>query len=289
MSNEKPVGKSVSTPLAQKSKALYQRAIKNPAIHSVSLARKVGHNMDIARSKSIAHFTHHRPKVTSDNNRSAAPNKRMDIAPVRHPLAVKVDGIRTAAAKPVLTTQQKPKTSKDIKEEAITAALQSSSTRPPKKNSFLKRHFRFINIVSISLAIFIIIGCITYLNMPAISVRVANYQAGINATFPKYYPDGYAVNGPVTYSNGEVVINFKANAGNTKFSINQSKSTWDSSAVKNKVEKDSKGEFITVQEKGLTIYTYDGNAAWVNGNILYTITGDAPLSGDQIRRMATSL
>ena len=288
MSNEKPVGKSISTPLAQKSRALYQRTIKNPAIHSVSLARKVGHSMDIARSKSIAHFSH-RPKENINNKpRPVAQNKRMDIAPTRHPLAMRVDNIRSNT-KTTLNNLELPKTSKTKKEEAIATALQTTTPKPNKKISFLKRHFKFINIFSISLVVFIIIGCITYLNLPAISVKVASYQAGINATFPKYYPDGYSVNGPVIYNNGEVTINFEANTGNTKFAINQSKSTWDSSAVKNKVEKDSKGEFITTQEKGLTIYTYDGNAAWVNGNILYTITGDAPLSGDQIRRIATSL
>ena len=286
MTNEKSVGKSVSTPLIKKSRVLYQRAIKNPAIHSVSLARKVGHSMDIARSKSIAHFS---PRPTESIKKPTRTNqpKKMDIGPVRHPLSTRVEKIRSDS-KPSINSPN-IKTSKEIKEEAIATALQAVPNKSTQKNSFLKRHFKFINIFSIGLAIFIVIGCIVYLNMPAISVKVASVQAGIDATFPKYHPDGYSVDGPVTYNNNEVTINFRANAGNAKFSIKQSKSTWDSSAVKNKVEKDSNGEFITTQEKGLTIYTYDGNAAWVNGNILYTITGDAPLSGDQIRRIATSL
>ena len=125
--------------------------------------------------------------------------------------------------------------------------------------------------------------------MPSLSVRIASIQAGISATYPEYSPNGYSLNGPVQFSDNEVVINFRANTGNTKFVIKQSKSSWDSSAVKNKVSNDSKGEFITTEEKGLTIYTYNGNASWVNGGILYAITGDAPLSGDQIRRIATSL
>ena len=38
--------------------------------------------------------------------------------------------------------------------------------------------------------------------MPTLSVRVAASQAGIDASYPSYRPDGYALNGPVTYGDG---------------------------------------------------------------------------------------
>ena len=133
------------------------------------------------------------------------------------------------------------------------------------------------------------VGYFTYLNVPIISVKIASAQAGINATYPDYCPDGYSLNGPVQYADGEVSINFNANTGNNKFVIKQSRSLWDSSAVKNKVNEDSNGEFITTEENGLTIYTYGDNAIWVNGGILYSISGDTRLSNDQIRKIAISL
>lgn len=61
------------------------------------------------------------------------------------------------------------------------------------------------------------------------------------------------------------------------------------SAVKAKAEQDASGEVTTTSERGLTIFTYKNNAIWVNGGILYSISGDASLSGDQIRQIATSL
>ncbi|MEI7689717.1 MAG: hypothetical protein WCI79_01980 [Candidatus Saccharibacteria bacterium] len=276
MTNEKPSNGTVTNKIIKKSQTLYNNAIKTPLSSSVSLMRKAGRSMDIARSKSVARFAAQPKPVTP------APSQP-HIAPSRHPIARKVDAIRQQQQR-----SQAPQTLKQIKESAIADAMQKTVPAADKKG-FFKRNLKFINIFSISLAVLIIVGCVVYLNMPNISVRIASAQAGIDAKFPEYHPDGYSVNGPVAYNNGEVTINFRANTGDANFKIKQTKSTWDSSAVRNKVNKDSGGEFITTEEKGLTIYTYNGNAAWVNGGILYTVDGNAPLSGDQIRRIATSL
>jgi len=126
--------------------------------------------------------------------------------------------------------------------------------------------------------------------MPSWSVHVAAGQAGIDATYPEYRPDGYSLDGPVTYNDGQVTIDFAANTGSSKFSLKQSKSSLDSSAVLDSIVHKKVGDkYITNQERGLTIYTYDGNATWVNAGILYSIDGNAPLSSEQIRRIATSL
>ena len=182
------------------------------------------------------------------------------------------------------------KSAKVIKQEAITKALNKSSTPVNPKNCFIRRNRKYINIFSVSIVILLLVGYFVYLNMPSISVRVASIQAGIHATYPEYHPDGYSVDGPVSYSNNEVTINFHANTGSSSFMIEQSESSWDSSALKIQVDKDSNNETSESQEGGLTIYSYGDNtkAAWVNGGILYTIIGDAKLSGDQIRRIATS-
>jgi hypothetical protein len=149
---------------------------------------------------------------------------------------------------------------------------------------------RVVAILSATLAIVLLGGYVTYLNMPALSVRVAAAQAGIDAGYPNYRPDGYALNGPVTYSQGEVAMNFKANGGNQTFTLNQSKSGWDSAALlDNYVTPKAGSDYTPYTERGLTIYTYGNNAAWVNGGILYTIQGNAPLSSTQMREIATSL
>lgn len=85
-------------------------------------------------------------------------------------------------------------------------------------------------------------------------------------------------------------MKFASNSGPVSFALNQANSTWDSSALLEKyVDPRSKGEYATYNDAGLTIYTYGTDAAWVNGGVLYTVEGDAVLSNEQIRRIATSM
>lgn len=217
------------------------------------------------------------------------PKMISDIGPVSHPMMAKAtQHLQPSTQTPKATL----KSSHLVKQEAITEALRKApdhgaTTHQVKKS---KRHPRLVSILSGSLALVLLGGYFTYLNMPNLSVRVAAAQAGVNATYPEYRPDGYSLRGPVAYSKGEVSIKFAANGGPQNFTVTQTKSTWDSSAVLDNYIKEKAGDnYITYSERGLTIYTYDGNAAWVNGGIFYTITGDAPLSSDQIRRVATSM
>lgn len=290
MKNEKIKPAVIQHNIAQKSQRIYQHTIKQPARQIAPLVRKIGHNMDIARSKSIAHFNPNHTILAKAATpiKADAPKKQFDIAPTRHHIAAKVDKARsiqkTIDTKPIVETP-----SKVVKEQIIAEAFNKLSDQQKQEKTVLKRKYKFINFFIFGIVLLIIIGYFIFINMPAISVSIASAQANISATYPEYCPDGYSLNGPVSYSDGVVAINFKANTGTKKFSITQAKSSWDSSAVKNKVNTDSKGDFSTTAENGLTIYTYNGNASWVNGGILYTIAGNAPLSSSQIRHIATSL
>lgn len=266
----------------QKSQTLVRRATKKPAVAPASRpSRTPGRSMDIARSGKISRFAPHPFKVITKV--AAVP----DIPAATHPAVRKMNKLR--ATKQAEVTPQVPKLAQDIKQAAITAALAKPTVKTPK-TSFLKRNPHFVNIFSVSTIVIILGVYFTYLNMPNWSVRVAAGQAGINATYPEYRPDGYSLDGPVGFNDGQVTIDFVANTGSSKFSLNQSKSSLDSSAVLDSIVRKKVGDkYITNQERGLTIYTYNGNATWVNAGILYSIEGNAPLSSEQIRRIATSL
>lgn len=274
---KKPVPATGIHATPSRSQTLVRRVTKKPAA-----ARKPGHTMDIAKSHAIARFAPH-PVV---NTKVATPASR-DIPATKHPLLTRArlsQGFKQASV-----TKKAQLSSREVKEQAITAALATPTPKTHKKK-FLKRHSKLVTILSISIVVAVAVAYIVYLNMPALSVRVAAAQAGINATYPQYQPDGYSLDGPVTFTDGAVSIHFMANTGDKKFNITQAKSSWDSTAVLDNIVTKAAGQnYITNQEQGLTIYTYNGNAAWVNGGILYTITGDAPLSGDQIGQIATSL
>ncbi|HEU4830647.1 MAG TPA: DUF4367 domain-containing protein [Candidatus Saccharimonadales bacterium] len=287
---KKPTEAGNIHPTTQRSQTLNRRVTKKPAAHTKPQpVRKPGRSMDIARSQSITRFAPH-PVVKP---KPAAAKTSADIGPTKHPLAAKATKKHVSQLKKAApAVASVPKSSKIIKEEAITQALnQPKEAQKSKKSKGSKKNpLRTVNIVTIAAVLLLIAAYFTYVNLPNLSVGIASVQAGINASYPGYHPDGYSNSG-LTFDKGTVSIDFKANAGTSKFTITQSKSNWDSAAVKEKVEENSNGEFLATQEKGLTIYTYGNgsSAMWVNGGILYSITGDAPLSGDQVRRIATSL
>jgi len=273
--------------VAQRTQSLYSRTAMLTGSSVKTTTRKIGRSMDIARSKSISHFA---PHATSDGTKPIARIKSVNHKPIKHPIAAKVEKLRYD--KKVLAQKTNTvKPAKQIKEEAIKEALDKASNNQPPKKSFIKKHSKYLNLLTVGVLLLVTVGYLVYLNLPNISVKIASAQAGINASFPEYVPDGYGLDGPVSYADGEVSIKFRANSGQSGFIIKQSKSSWDSSAVKMQIDKESNGETIETKEKGRTIYTYDDNtkAAWVNGGILYTINGDAKLSGEQIRHIATSL
>jgi hypothetical protein len=177
-----------------------------------------------------------------------------------------------------------------IKAKAITDAVAKSSKKKQVKKSFFSKHPRAFTISAVLLLIVLIGGYLTYINLPSLSVRLASTQAGINAAYPSYQPSGYALDGAVAYDKDEVTLNFKATAGPQRFTLKQTKSNWDSSALlENYVQLQNDGKYDTYIDSGLTIYVYSTNAAWVNGGILHTITGDAPLTNEQLRRIALSM
>ena len=262
----------------QRSKTLLRRITKKP--NSVVNKRpQPGRHMDFARSAKITKFAAH----------PLAPTKLATAIPSSahkpHPLV-----LRAAAkvAKPVMTVAT-ALTPKQIKDTAITKALSG----PIPKPADIKRTFTFsrrFTVISAIFAILIVGAYLTYVNMPALSVGFAASQAGIKATYPKYKPDGFSLGQPVTFSDGQVTLNFNSNSGNGSYTITQTRSSWDSSAVLNNVVKKAAGDnYLTTQEQGLTIYSYNTSATWVNGGIQYLIASSAPLSGDQIRHIATSL
>jgi hypothetical protein len=261
--------------------------IKSQINNAKAPLQKTRRSMDIARSKSISHFApiHSRKLI-----KPIPTNRQMDAQTIKHPIIKSVEKTKqqTANLTPKPTIK---KSSRQIKEEAIAESLNQTADNNVKDKRKFRKYVNFINIFSVGIVLVFIAGCLTYLYMPSFSVRIASVQAGINASYPQYHPDGYSLNGPILYSDGEVSMTFHANTGDSEFVLKESKSSWDSSAVRDMVNKDSKGEFIVTPTEvhGLSIYTYGSNAAWVNGGILYTIKGNIKLSNDQIRRIAASL
>lgn len=287
----------------QRSQTLLRRAAKKPAAPNKPVTKRnaPGRHMDIARSASVSRFAQH-PVVMPTAIAAAKPVAAAPALTAKKPVAQKAD--KPARSHPmvqrVLSRNEaksklavaKPATAKEIKDTAISQALASPSVKQDtkKQGKGEQSHLRLFIIIGSILFVVLVGLYAVWRFIPNISVSMAAAQAGIEASFPEYTPDGYSLSQPVTYSDGEVDLKFTSNSNENYYTIKQVRSSWDSSAVLDNVITPATGEnYVTTKERGLTIYTYGTNAAWVNGGILYTIDSKAPLSGDQIRRIATSL
>lgn len=222
------------------------------------------------------------PERTTEPDAPARPHPMVERAMVKHYAPLK----QQAEVAVVSSSQHKEQL---IARSLAAATPNTEQPKHTKKKSLFARQPRLVSVLTASLAILVLGGYLTYFNLPNISMRVAATRAGIAANFPTYKPDGYQFSGPITYAPGEVAVSFQSNTGNAAYSVKQKVSTWDSQAVlQNYVLKQSR-IYLTYQEHGLTIYSFGNSAAWVNGGVLYTIEGNAPLSSEQLLNIAGSL
>lgn len=130
-----------------------------------------------------------------------------------------------------------------------------------------------------------------YMKIPAVAVRVASIQAGINARAPTYLPPGYSLSN-TSYKYGDVSLKFSK--GTSSFTIDQQQSGLNSESLRASIVVPSSKLYQASQYKGVTIYTYgggadDSSATWVNHDTRYTITNNARLSTDQLIKIARGL
>lgn len=291
----------------QKSQTLYRKALKKPApVHHAAQARPV--RSDVAAPVSHAAQPAEVKKVAAQYERSpliskfgAHQHNAQPAQPVAQPK--KVDHIAPATTHPAVAKAlqqhhaahpQKQLSGTDLKEQLIKERLAEVSDKPHgrnhKKAGWLSRQPRLVTVLSSTLALLILGGYLTYITLPSISLRVAASRAGVNANMPEYKPDGYSLDGPITYSPGEVVISYKSNSNDEAgYKLIQKATNWDSQAVLDNYVAKLSENYLTFQERGVTVYTFGNKAAWVNGGLLYTIDGNAALSSEQILRVATSI
>lgn len=291
----------------QKSQTLYRKALKKPVPAQHVAQAKPAHTNVAAPAQHAAAkpadvkaaATHERSPLISKFG--AQQHHAQAAQPVAEPK--KVDHIAPATTHPAVakalqqhaaTQPQKQLSGSDLKEQLIKERLAEVSDKPRgrdhKKAGWLGRQPRLVTVLSSTLALLILGGYLTYITLPSISLRVAASRAGVNANMPEYKPDGYSLDGPITYSPGEVVISYKSNSDNDAgYKLVQKATNWDSQAVLDNYVAKLTDNYLTFQERGVTVYTFGSKAAWVNGGLLYTIEGNAALSSEQILRVATSI
>lgn len=267
----------------QRSQTLHRSPLKKPETKHAGETKR--QRAIVAKSPHISKFAP-QPRV---ERKKVVQQEQVTPATTHPKVAKAVQKQHQASAKHAAIS------SRAIKEQLIKEQLDNADTKrqykdhkAPKQRS---KKGRFISLASAALALIVLGGYLTYLNMPGLSIRVAAVQAGIDANLPEYHPSGYRFNGPITFTNGEVALDYQANGGPHSYNVTQKSSDWDSQAVlDNYVLDQSDGNYNIHSTQGLTVYTFGTKAVWVNRGILHEVDySNAPLSYDQIERIAASM
>lgn len=300
-----PRGGSLSPTSAQHAKTLMRSAVKKPttvaaktAISSQKSAKPIQRAIVTPRTAATSPYREHRAQQVKKSelvHKFGAPQMPAEsikkIAPLEvRPAPASAPSISVAAT-------QKEKTA-DLLDRALEAAQSHNEPFYNPKKPIHKRIAKKLGISGKVLAISttvlagLLIGSFyAYQNVPNLAMRVAAARAGFSAAMPGYSPSGFAFQGPVQYSAGQVIVSFRSNGDASRnYKLTQQTSTWTSDTLLSNFVAVGGKEYQTYQDRGRTIYIYDGsNATWVNGGIWYQIEGNSDLTSAQLVRIAASL
>lgn len=284
--------RAVNKPSQVKKPALKQQypiTAKNSA-RLVEMKRSV-QQVDGERSKRAQNI-HKSNLVSRFNPRSAAQittTTHAKLTPQVKPLPLAAHPAKKTTNLTPATQKQKPKKKQDIFERALANAKGHEQPAHKVKKRRSKAMRRMLSAVAGVSAVLLIAGFAAYLNKSSIEMQVASVRAGFQASVPTYQPSGFKYQA-TNAERGKVTLSFVSPADQRNFTLTQQTSRWDSQTLFDSIVAHSNSSYQTIRSHGRTIYIYDDNkAAWVDGGILYTVSGNANLDSDQIISLASSI
>lgn len=246
-------------------------------------ARHIAQSHKITKFGPAAHTVHWFDKKQQTVPVKAAPQPQLTAPAAQHYIARKAQSVA-----------HKSTSSKALIERALEQA--PTEHHPPHKRHKNRVAHRLgmkrktLNLGAGLAALLLLGGFILFQNSPNLSMRLAATRAGFNAQLPNYQPAGFGMSGPIQYGPGQVTVNFRSNSDDRNFNLTQRVSQWNSESLLDNFVLANNKTYQTYQDRGRTIYIYDGNnATWVSGGVWYQIEGNSRLSSDQLLRVANSI
>jgi hypothetical protein len=239
--------------------------------------------------------------MPSHHTHAASVHKSPLISRFGRDIVTKPKTVASAHAATVATTASAQSIAYPLSHaDPISKALASATSheQPKLKKTRLKGRIarklkvsqKLISGASFALGVLLIAGFFTYQNIPGLTMRLAAARSGVQGSLPSYQPAGFSLNGSIAYKPGQITINYKSNSDDRNFKISQSTSSWDSQSLLDNYVAVERRDYQTVQDKGKTVYIYEGNnATWVDGGIWYRVEGESSLNSDQLLHIAASL
>lgn len=293
----------------ERSKTLMRHALNKPAVpkpESKTPAKKnsqpLPNSIHEARQKRAAAIPKSGAISRFGAHNATGVTKKVEHLPVQAAPAHQAGTHKIAHAKPApshppkvaASSQNTPRQSAVSFTDAIAHA---NSHEQPKASKPNLRHktarklgttSRVVSFGAATLAVLLLVGFVAYQNVPNIQMRLAATQAGFNAKLP-VTPSGFSMSGRIESAPGQITVNFRSNSDDRAYQITQKESDWTSTALLDNYVVANKLPYQTYEDKGKTIYIYDGsNATWVNGGVWYEIKGSSNLNSDQLVQIANS-
>jgi hypothetical protein len=183
---------------------------------------------------------------------------------------------------------RKPASKTDMFDDAIARSISHEQTYDQRPTRTRKRG-RFFRFAAGTAAVLAVIGFLAYYNAPALSLKIASYRAGLQATLPSQQPSGFNL-GYLDYQPGNITANFTSEQDGRQYNITQKASSWDSQALLSNFVASANSAYKTYQRAGRTVYVLSNNTAtWVDSGIWYTVDGNASLTSQQVLDLASSM
>lgn len=204
-----------------------------------------------------------------------------------------VNSAYTASVQPNLQKQvfqHNVSTQTTHRHEAVNVAKSESAPVHKKVAHTVARKRYMTGLVAACFAFLLLGGFIAYQKIPQVAVRVAARQAGFSAKVPTAIPSGFSFKSPIKTEKDSLTISYNSNTDSRNFMVTQKPTTWTSESLLSSFLVNSKRQYQTYYDKGLTVFVYDtSNATWVDKGIWYTIETDGSLSSEQILSIASSI
>jgi Domain of unknown function (DUF4367) len=278
-----------------RSKTLNRKIVKKP---SFSAAKQAVQNAVIQGKQELHTLDAQREKRAHQIKKSKLVQRFgfSDVSITPRFAALPVKKAPATAAKPAT----KAKTHTAPPTNPVLAAIQNATSHEQPKPKKTPAHHKVarklrispktLNVATTACAVLLIGSFIAYQNVPNLAVKIAASRAGVQASMPSYQPSGFALLGNVQYKPGQVALTYKSRTDDRNYNIIQTASSWNSDALLENFINTARRTYQTYQDKGKTIYVYDGsNATWVDGGVWYQIEGNSSLNSDQLLRLAGSL
>jgi hypothetical protein len=273
------------------SHTLMRHAVKKPAAKArikAQAASDIPATTVIAPKASVAQVDPKRLKLakTIDKSRFVshfAPVKS-DFEPVALPVFKPIGAPRPATKKAA-----KAKTTADILEHALRHANSHEIAHHEAKKAKRDRRKRLTSLAGAASLAVLLLGVVASQNLPNVRLDSASAKAGFEVQLPGYHPAGFHMQELATNS-GVVSAKFDSNSDERTYTITQKETNLSSDSLLT--------SFVALQDpayqsndlNGLTVYTYgDGNAAWINHGIWYTVQSAGALSEHQLLELASSM